>query len=420
MLITNLITDLLDGKQTVVDEAKTLIQQTYLADTRPWVVGFSGGKDSTVVVQLLFEALSELPEESRTKPVYVISSDTLVENPLVMATVDLALNQIQTAAREQGLPVEAHKVRPDIEKSFWVNLIGRGYPSPTPTFRWCTDRLKIDPANRFIMDKVSEHGEVIVVLGVREDESKARGDSIRLHSIEGTDLMRHTTLHNAFTFAPIRNFSTEDVWDYLLGTPSPWGGDNHELNRMYRDSSGGDCPLVIDPGMKKSGSCGSSRFGCWTCTVVSKDKSLNGFIQSGSDWLRPLLEFRNWLVEIRSDRKMRQKCRTGGRIYLIKNPGVNPNTPRVVYERLDDYLDAVDLRTIEEDIIIEKDEGLLFPEEYVLGLGPFTLRARRKILRRLLNVQRVVRKSGHDIRLIQPDEIAMIQSIWKAEAKNIA
>lgn len=248
---------------------------------------------------------------------YVISSDTLVETPLIINSIDTTLRRIQEEALKRDLPIETHKVKPQYEQSFWSNIIGKGYPSPNQSFRWCTDRLKIEPANAFIMDKVSKFGEVVMVLGVRENESQSRDNVLKSHTVEGKELMRHTSLTNAFVFAPIRKFSVNDVWDYLLSYPSPWGNDNHELNKLYQDSSSGECPLVVDKNIKESaGSCGNSRFGCWVCTVVNEDKALNGFIISGSEWLKPLLAFRNWLASIRDDREMRMKYRMGGQIYF--------------------------------------------------------------------------------------------------------
>src|SRR5262245_35310252 len=124
------------------------IRAVYLEDQRPWVIGYSGGKDSTTALQLIWYALSELPREKLTKPVYIISSDTQVETPQIVNYIDASLDRMNEAAQGQGLPFSAHKVRPIIEDSFWVNLIGKGYPAPSQRFRWCTDRLKIEPANR--------------------------------------------------------------------------------------------------------------------------------------------------------------------------------------------------------------------------------------------------------------------------------
>ncbi|MCX7569192.1 DNA phosphorothioation system sulfurtransferase DndC [Tumebacillus sp. DT12] len=363
--------DLLDRKK-IADRIKQ-IQDMYLEDSRPWVVGYSGGKDSTVIVQLVFHALSELPKEKLTKKVYVISSDTLVETPLIISSISLTLKRIQEKALELGMPFETHKVRPDAEKTFWASLIGKGYPSPRQKFRWCTDRMKIDPANKFILDRVSEYGEVIMVLGVRDDESATRAQVMSSHTVEGKTLMRHSTLNNAYVYAPIRDFTLDDVWSYLLNEPSPWGNDNHELMALYQNSQSGECPLIVDKEIKESaGSCGNSRFGCWVCTVVVQDKALIGFIENGEEWLIPLLEFRNWLSDIRDVREYRQKHRIDGTIYFVGQD-----------------------------------------EDRKLGLGPFTLEARKMILRRLLEVQKEVQNPyDPNYTLILEEELRVIRKIW--------
>lgn len=150
-----------------LDQIHREIQEVYLENARPWVIGYSGGKDSTTALQLVWYALAELPPEERKYPVYVISSDTLVETPVIVSYITGTLARIETHASEQRMPFHTELVRPKTEDTFWVNLIGKGYPAPYSRFRWCTDRLKIQPANRFILDKASEHGEVILVLGSR-------------------------------------------------------------------------------------------------------------------------------------------------------------------------------------------------------------------------------------------------------------
>lgn len=366
--------NLLNG--TKIDDTIQNIQSVYLMDSLPWVVGYSGGKDSTVLVQLIFKAIAKLPEEKRHKKVYVISSDTLVETPLIIASINKTLSRIQTKALEMDLPIETHKVRPEVEKSFWSSIIGKGYPSPRQKFRWCTDRMKIDPANKFIKDKVDHFGEVIMVLGVRDSESATRAQVMENHTVEGKILMRHSTLSNAYVYAPIRHFELDDVWNYLLNDPSPWGNDNFELHGLYQNSSGGECPLIVDKDIKESaGSCGNSRFGCWTCTVVKEDKALNGFIESGEEWLRPLAEYRTWLSDIRDNRDMREKQRMNGSIYFV-------------------------------------GQG----EEKELGLGPFTLEARKEILRKLLIAQRTVENPyDPEYELITVAELKYIRKLWVDE-----
>ena len=263
--------------QQTLDEIRGL----YGSDDRPWVIGYSGGKDSTCALQLVWQALEGLPRDQRTKPVHVIAGDTLVETPVISEYLGRTLGRITIQARVVGLPIEAHMVTPEIDETFWVNVIGRGYPAPTPRFRWCTEHMKINPANRFIRERVAEHGEVIMLLGVRRQESATRAQVMSLRSIHGSLLSRHTKLPNAFVYTPIRDFSLDDVWTYLLQVASPWGGDNHELLAMYRRSSADECPLVVD---ETTPSCGSSRFGCWVCTVVTKDKAMEAMVDAGDEW----------------------------------------------------------------------------------------------------------------------------------------
>jgi DNA sulfur modification protein DndC len=369
--VTIVLTELLNNSK--IENKIRHIQDVYLMDNRPWVVGFSGGKDSTAVVQLVFQALQRLPEDKRNKKVFIISSDTLVETPLIISSINTSLMRIQKAALENGLPIETHKVKPVLENSFWVSVIGKGYPSPRQKFRWCTDRLKIDPANKFILDKVSQYGEVVMVLGVRDTESQTRAQVLHSHTVDGKVLMRHSTLTNAYVFAPIRDFTVDDVWDYLLSEPSPWGNDNHELLALYQNSQGGECPLIVDKEIKESaGSCGNSRFGCWVCTVVTQDKAVRGFIESGETWLTPLLEFRNWLQEIRDDWNYRERRRIDGSIYFV-------------------------------------GQG----EERELGPGPFTLEARKMILRRLLETQKLVHNPyDPNYKLILDEELKVIRKMW--------
>lgn len=349
------------------------IKQIYLSNSLPWVIGYSGGKDSTLVVQLVFEAMLELKPEQRNKKIYVISSDTLVENPFIISYIDKSLLLIEKSARKNDVPISTHKVAPELQNTFWLNLIGRGYPSPRQHFRWCTDRLKIEPTNNFIKEKVSEFGEVIVVLGVRKAESSSRARVMESHRIENRILRHHSSLTNAYVYSPIEDLSTQFVWDYLLSTPSPWGADHQELYNIYQDSAA-EPIFMLD---KTSPATGNSRFGCWTCTVVTEDKALAGLIENDNAELTPLLKFRDWLYEIRDDADKREKKRYNGQIYYV-------------------------------------GEG----ENRHVGLGPFTLETKKEILRELLRTQktlfedeRFVNKYGFK-ELISLDELKLIDQVW--------
>jgi len=353
------------------------VQVVYLADNRPWVVGYSGGKDSTATLQLVWEALADLPPRKRRKTVYVISSDTFVETPIIVGHIEENLVKINEAARKQGLPFEASKVVPELRNTFWVSLLGKGYPAPSTKFRWCTDRMKIQPANKFILDRVAEFGEVIMVLGARRGESSTRDQVLKNYQIRGSHLRRHRSLPGAFVFSPIEEFSTDDVWSYLLQVKSPWGANNDRLVGMYRSAQSGECPLVVDT---STPSCGNSRFGCWVCTVVVQDHSMESMIDNGEEWMQPLLDFRNELAS-HHDPRIKRQLRS--------------------YKRRDGK-------------VSRKSDGTL------KSPGPYELKVRQDLLRKLLQVQQAIRLDGPDpnANLISREELQEIRRIWRTEEQD--
>ncbi|HEX9952158.1 MAG TPA: DNA phosphorothioation system sulfurtransferase DndC [Rubricoccaceae bacterium] len=355
-----------DLKRIIAD-----IQATYRDHSYPWVLGYSGGKDSTAALQLVWLAIAGLDPAERTKTVHVISTDTLVETPVIVDHVNGTLSKIDRAAAEQGMPFTTHLLSPTVEDSFWVNLIGKGYPAPTSIFRWCTDRLKIKPSNQFIQRQVSEHGEVILALGVRRGESATRDQVINMHRIAGKRLARHGQLHGAWVLMPIEEFAVDDVWRFLLTTRSPWGGDNRQLSNLYQSAQDGECPLVVDD---LTSSCGNSRFGCWTCTVVERDKSMEAVIENGETWLTPLLEFRDWLA-------------------ASQNPEVKPQTR--------------EFRGRNGQVRVSKAGNILW--------RTYTLDFCKDALRRLLETQRRVQEHDPTFELISEAELRTIRHLWRTE-----
>lgn len=236
--------------------------------------------------------------------------------------------------------------------------------------RWCTDRLKIQPTSGYIKRHISEAGAAIVVLGVRRDESNMRQRSIdKRRNQRGSNLTEHTELLGAYIYRPIVDLTTDDVWEILGSYPAPWGGTHVDLFQLYRDAEGGECPVVLS--REEAPGCGTpnSRFGCWTCTVVEKDKSLQGFIDVGKHQYKPLVEFRDWLKDIRNKSEYRHAYRRNGRL-------------------------TFDL------------SGKHIP-------GPFTIQARKMILERLLKVQ-----EEFGDRLISDDELDLIYQHWTTELQQ--
>ena len=378
------------------------MEMVYKNDARPWIIGYSGGKDSTLVVQLVFQMLLGLPKADRNKEIYVVSSNTLVENPIILEYLKESHKLIAENARKNNLPLRTAIVRPEFNNSFWFNIIGKGFPTPKSSrFRWCTNRLKILPSNKFIMEKVEENGEVIVLLGVRKEESSARKQNIEKWEIEGHLLGSHNTLCNTYVYNPIVDLTVDEVWKILLsdGGISPWGGNNNKLLSLYSNGNDEEHQFMLASNLNKEieiPASGNTRFGCWTCTVVARDKSLAGFIESGEKWLTPLAEFRQWLLDIRDDRRYRDKKQRSGRIYRVK----------ILLDRLTDEEKDVYLNEGYEIFIDEKGQKFFWAR----GLGPFNYEGRKLILEELLRTEEKI-----GIELITLEELKEIENTWNME-----
>ncbi len=367
--MSNLLT--LEAAQSAVDltlgdrvrRIRADLRDEYLQPhQQPWIVGFSGGKDSTLLAQLVLEMILELPPRMRQRQVHIVANDTLVESPVLARHLEAALARMEAAVAPLRVPLTVAKTTPLVDQTCWVNLIGRGYPSPSRMFRWCTDRMKIQPTTRYIKEQVDAAGKAILLLGVRRAESSTRAGSVNRYD-NGARLNPHNSLVGCEVYKPIVDLTTDEVWQILLQSRPPWGGTHRDLVTLYRNAAGGECPLVTDEAEAPSCGTNSSRFGCWTCTVVEKDRSAEAFIDAGFGDLEPLLQFRDYLKAIREDGTKRMASRRDGSLNFV-------------------------------------GEGRLIP-------GPFTHPARAEILERLLNLQR-----DFDFCLITEAEIEAIKEIW--------
>lgn len=360
----------LDNKFQVFEEIIEEMTYVYKHDNRPWLIGYSGGKDSSLLVSLVVETVMRLPEKERTKKVFIVSSDTGVENPIVKRYMHNSSNKINEFSKSNNANIQAEIIYPDVTQTFWSLVIGLGYPTPeSPGFRWCTERLKILPMNRYTNSLIERFGEVVLLLGVRKAESLSRKRSITSREIEGKLLTPHSDIAKAYVYNPLTEIKNELVWEYLLKDDgvSPWGGDMKYLFNLYQGEDLGEEQSVVGQVDKdKIPVTGNSRFGCWCCTIVKVDKSLQRFIDKGSKELEPLREFRDWLVSIRQNPEFRDNKRRNGKVY-------------------------------------QKSNG-----QY--GFGPFKLSARQEILRKLLVLQK---ETGFV--LITNEELKMIDTLWDAE-----
>ena len=352
------------------------IMIVYKHDDRPWLIGYSGGKDSTLLVSLVYEAMKRIKESGSelSKRVYIITSDTMVENPIVKEYMHSSSDSINKAAKNDGLNIQADVIYPDADQTFWSRVIGLGYPTPEPPgFRWCTERLKINPMNKYVNERIKESGEIIVLLGVRKGESLTRMKTITAREIEGKLLNMHNDIPNAYVYNPITEIPNDLVWEFLLkgDCKSPWGTDMKYLFNLYQGENLSEEKSVLgEVDRDKIPVTGNSRFGCWCCTMVKEDKSLQNFINKSNEEdakkLTLLRDFRNKLLEMREDANMRDSKRRNGTVY-------------------------------------KKADG-------TFGMGPFTLEARRIILEGLLELEN---KTG--LGLITLQELNVIDKMWDEE-----
>ncbi len=422
-----------DGFGAVIDHLEQEIQELYTLDEVPWIIGYSGGKDSTAVLQLVWSAIEKLPAHQYRKPIHVISTDTLVENPIVAAWVANSLKVMARAAEEKGLPFQPRRLTPAVEDSFWVNLLGKGYPAPRHKFRWCTERLKIRPSNSFITDVVTKNGEAILLLGARKSESAARAKVMKRNAEYRVRdrLSPSATLAGCLIYTPVEAWTNDDVWFYLMQRKNPWGYNNRDLLGMYAGASAdGECPLVVDD---STPSCGDSRFGCWVCTLVEKDRSMTAMVQNDAEmeWMQPLLELRN-LIDFREDGQERDRNTGEQRAVHTKREAFQ--SP--VGEALGGFLTRVSGRPLDE-LVRDRDwerylrdfRRLNTGNVQIMGdgqreiRGPYVQEARECWLRALLTAQMAVRKLGpkdvKDIELITFPELEEIRRIWVVDKHEL-
>ena len=323
------------------------MSREYLRSDEPWYVGFSGGKDSTAVLKLVYSAMKRSPRHERQ--VVVVYCDTGVEIPPIAQHVRRTLAKLRAEASGDSLNLRVRVARPPRHDSFFVKIIGRGYPPPTNKFRWCTDRLRINPVTRVL--RSCDNGAGTVVLGTRRGESVERDKVLARHQLRSRYFYSQGRAARRVIFAPVADFTTHDIWSCVLGLDRPRAVDAETLAGLYRDADG-ECPMVRD---EHGPPCGAGRFGCWTCTVIRRDRSVGSLIREGYESLRPLRDFRDWLSQFREDPRNRCRYRRNGQ----------------------------------------------------KGMGPFTLAARKKILARLRQVERSV-----PWRLLPAGDVKLIHELW--------
>lgn len=331
-------------------QTTNLIKNEYLNSERDWYLGFSGGKDSTALLILVYLAIKDITQKD--KKINVVYCDTGVEIPLVHQNTIKNLQNLQNDCSKKALPFNVIFAKPEINDSFFVNVIGKGYPPPTNRFRWCTRRLRIDPVKNAFSQETDT--KKLILLGTRNGESQQRDIILKNNSTDNQFYFHQNNIRDTIIFSPIVNYETADIWSVIQKDYLPSIIDYKKMMGLYNIDD------FENPIIKKQNFSpyGNSRFGCWTCTVVRKDRAVRSLVDQGYNDLKPLLEFRNWLSIMRDDPCNRCKKRRNG----------------------------------------------------ATGLGPITLKGREKILEYLLQTQK---ESGFN--LISNNELSEIYKYWNAD-----
>ncbi len=320
-----------------IEQIKDEIKNVYCTDRIPWIIAYSGGKDSTMTVQIVLEAISEI--NNFKKEIHILYADTKVEPPPVINNAKNFLKKINIWAKEKNLSIITKILYPELKDSFFVLMLGKGYLPPTRYYRWCTERLKVRPIKKYIKKLIKKYGSCIVLLGTRLKESANRNKRLKKRGY--SKWMPFEGVKGAMIYAPILELSIEDVWNYLLENDPPWGANNILLRTLYTGGNA-SCSLF----------CGGIRFGCWVCTVVNKDKCIEGLSQiPGWEWLKNLLEYRDLMLKVREEPSNRLLREKDGQKYL--GP-LNLKARKFLYQELKKLENKIEQRilSLQEEIII--------------------------------------------------------------------
>lgn len=383
------------------------MKEVYLADSKPWVLAVSFGKDSSLTLYLAWKMLESLKESERTKQVYVLAADTKVETPYMSQYVKRNLQLV--AEKGKHLGIVTHLVTPKMKNSFFYKVIGKGLGAPqgNSRFNWCQFSMKSEPMNDYIKHILAQQPfsleqneyEATLLTGTRLDESTRRAGKIRKYEKEDF-FSEHATFPTIRMYLPIKEIETADLWNYLdnIVQVFPWGEPVQALRTMYED--GKECPVLQTASTSQSCGATNSRNGCFVCLMPGReDKMLQTLIQKGQTEAVYLAEWKAYLWDVSNDIRQREPLRR-------KEFKSHLNKDETEFFSLFGEDDS--LYTSFELAHKGNEDGEYRP-------GGFSAPARKRLLEKLLYAQE---KVGHS--LIEEDEIIAILAAWEEDHFHVA
>jgi len=278
-----------------------------LRQGRPLVVAWSGGKDSSVTLDLAFRAALRARDEGLTPRIVVSHADTGVENPEMRMHCLMERGLIRRFAKANGLDVSIKISRPTLASTWAVRVItGTMLPRFPGASRDCSRDWKVLPQRR-LMKKVlaelrAEGVEPVTVVGTRYDESTSRQENMSARGESADDIW--ADCRDDANISPIAHWSDADVWRHLgrcargeLESYSDFAG----LHRLYRD---GAAETRVEDGVEIP----SCRYGCSVCTI-GEDRTMRQLLAGDPErygYMQGLYDLQRYLLDTRHDMTMRQ------------------------------------------------------------------------------------------------------------------
>ncbi|MBF0706724.1 phosphoadenosine phosphosulfate reductase family protein (plasmid) [Alkalihalobacillus hwajinpoensis] len=406
------------------DEIKEFLKNEYLEDNiKPFIISYSGGKDSSLVLTLVWQMIMKLPTDLLKREIHVVMSDAAAETPVMSRYQRGIMKIIETTVVEQKLDhiFKVHLVKPSIKGRFFFRTLGRGYPPATPNSRTrpCTFHMKILPIQRLLneiinqtiqkQDCFSENSYAITsILGVRTSESVSRAESMKKHSVEDF-YAKHATDDRIRVMHPIKNIELDALWSYLLALPNgefPYGGNVSDMMKMY-GKTGHECSITEGSQGGVGASCGQvgSRTGCFTCPLAGKnDKMLSAMIDEGYTNYSYLQEWKNYMLDIRNDVRFRLPT---------QRQKFNKHQKKAELSKDDFSLFSIDCIEDSQQRRLHRYETFN-KATFNYAPGGFTIEARKRMLEYLLWTQN---KIGEE--LIEDEELQAIYQTWKEDGYDI-